>query len=173
MRQILGATAEVRFHQEIGQAGRDTLLNIYYLLTSDRVAGPLWPMMRALRWAERNQLGIEADDAQAVRAQLQRSGNFLADGWLTCRVKNSRWSLRQVRVGARNIFRHGLQVYQLRDDTQPHLLVVDIDTIVFSALHRWPRHAFDIIWPDAALNDPLRARRALTRRGIFPDLSAI
>src|SRR5688572_18137697 len=93
---LLGPNAESIFNNDVIPAGRDTLLNIYYLMMSEKVAGDLWSRARSLRWAQGNQLGIETDDPEEFRTQLETSGNFLSDGRLTCYIKRVLWSLRQV-----------------------------------------------------------------------------
>ena len=77
--------------------------------------------------------------------------------------------MRQIKVNKQLIYDYGLQVYRPNDLAQSELLVIDIDTIVFSSWLAWPRHALDILQPNASLNDPLNTRRALIARGIFPD----
>jgi hypothetical protein len=165
---LMGSNAQSIFDNEMIQAGRDTLINMFYLMTSRRVAGNLWRHLSALKWSGRNQVGAEVFDPTLLRIELEASGNFIADSRLTCRLKNSCWSLRQVRIENEYISEHGFQVYRPADLKQPRLLVFDIDTVVFSNLRSWPRHAFDIWRPDPYLNDPLRARSALVARGIFP-----
>jgi hypothetical protein len=164
----LGAEAESRFNS-FKQAGRDTLINVYYLLTSEKAAGNLWGRVRAIRWAEPNQLGIEVDSAEEFREQLEASGNFESDSSVTLYFKHSLWSLRQVRIDGALITSHGLQIYRPDDPAQPQLLVADIDSVIFTSLSSWPKHALDILRPDPELNDPLNARRSLIERGIFPD----
>jgi hypothetical protein len=166
---VLGSEAESIFNDSVIQEGRDTLLNMLYLMTSWKVAGNLWRHVSALCWAGSNQLGIEVFDPEQFRLELVASANFKADGRLTCYLKRSRWSLRQVRVAGRQITEHGFQIYRPSMPARLRLLVADIDTIVFSRLRAWPRHAIDILRPDPVLNDPLRARRALVARGIFPE----
>src|SRR5262249_52490040 len=164
----LGTEAESRFNS-FKQAGRDTLLNIYYLLVSEKAAGNLWGRGRAIKWAEPNQLGIEVDSAEEFREQLEASGNFESDGSVTLYFKHSLWSLRQVRIDGELISSHGLQIYRPDDPAQPQLLVADIDSVIFTSLSSWPKHALDVLRPDPESNDPLNARRALLERGIFPD----
>jgi hypothetical protein len=171
--RVLGFDAESIFNNSVIQEGRDTLLNMLYLMRSGRVAGDLWRHVSGLCWACCNQLGIEVFDPAQFRLELEASRNFTADGRLICSIKRSRWSLRQVRVADRSIAEHGFQVYRPDLPDRLRLLVLDIDTVVFSRLLAWPRHAFDILRPDPALNDPLRARRALIERGIFPETGLV
>lgn len=164
---ILSSEASSLFNS-LPQPSRDSIINIYYLMSSEKVAGNLWQYVKSLRWAGPNQLGIYAYTLDNILKQLEESGNFIADGWLTCSFKKCLWSLRQVEVDKQAILDYGLQVYRPNDPAQPELLVIDIDTIVFSSWRAWPEHALDILKPDPSLNDPLRARRALIARGIFP-----
>ncbi len=156
------------FFNSMPQAARDSLINIYYLSISDKVAGNLWQYIKSLRWAGPNQIGVYVENTLEIHRLLLKSKNFLQDDWLTCLIKNCHWSLRQTQVNNKDIVEYGMQVYYPNDPKQPELLVIDIDTIVFSSWINWPRHALDILIPDPDLNDPLRARQALIARGIFP-----
>ncbi len=158
----------ISLFNSLSQVARDSLINIYYLMSSEKVAGNLWQYVKSLRWAGQNQIGIYAFTLDNIRKQIEMSNNFIADGWITCNFKNCLWSLRQVEVDKKAISEYGLQVYRPNDPAQPDLLVIDIDTIVFSSWLAWPEHAIDILRPDPSLNDPLRARRTLIARGIFP-----
>lgn len=152
----------------MSQEARDSLVNIYYLSISDKVAGNFWQYIKSLRWAGPNQIGVYVENTLEIHKLLLKSKNFAQDDWLTCLIKKSFWSLRQVQVEGEHIFDYGLQVYCPNDPKQPELLVIDIDTIVFSSWMSWPRHALDILIPNPDLNDPLRARQSLVARGIFP-----
>lgn len=147
---------------------RDSLINIYYLMISNKVAGNLWSHLTALRWLGLNQLGVYVTDQKRLLTILSDSGNFRADGKLTCYVKKSLWSLRQWQIDDQPIRYYGLQLYRPQDLRQPHLVVIDIDTVVFSSWLSWPQHAWDILRPDPHLNDPSRVRSTLQARGIFP-----
>lgn len=152
----------------LSQAAKDSLINIYYLSTSELVAGNIWQHIKSLRWAGPNQIGVYAENVSEIFDLLVSSKNFTKDDPLTCLVKKCHWSLRQVLVNNENIHDYGMQVYYPIDPNQPKLLVIDIDTIVFSSWTSWPRHALDILIPDPKLNNPLRARETLIARGIFP-----
>ncbi|MBI4853850.1 MAG: hypothetical protein HY819_18805 [Acidobacteria bacterium] len=161
-------TEAINLFNNMTQATRDSLINIYYLSTSDKVAGNIWQYIKSLRWAGQNQIGVYAENPSEIYSLLLKSKNFTQDDWLTCLIKTCYWSLRQTQVNNQNISDYGMQVYYPKDPKQPELLVIDIDTIVFSSWVSWPKHALDILIPDPKLNNPLRARQALAARGIFP-----
>lgn len=165
----MGDSAMTRFDTWYHQNGRDSLINIYHLMTNEKVAGDLWQYVRDIAWAECNQIGIEASDTEAMRLQIEASGNFRADGIVTLTFKKSVWSLRQIQYDDNPLDHHGMQIYRPDDNAKPNLLVADIDTVVFSSLASFPSHALDILRPDATLNDPLVVREALWTRGIFPN----
>lgn len=150
------------------QETKDSLINIYYLSVSNKVAGNLWQYFKSLKWAGPNQIGVYAENIPKLYHQLLESSNFIEDDWLTCLVKKCHWSLRQTIVDGKKISEYGMQVYYPKDPNQPELLVIDIDIIVFSSWASWPKHALDILAPDPLLNNPLQVRQALTARGIFP-----
>ena len=152
----------------LAPSARDSLINIYYLMISNKVAGNLWPHLTELRWLGINQLGVYVVEPEKLLAILSDSSNFRADGRLTCYIKKSFWSLRQWQIDGQPISHYGLQLYHPQDPKQPKLIVIDIDTVVFSSWLSWPRHAWDILRPDPSLNDPLRVRSTLQARGIFP-----
>src|SRR5262245_30135898 len=117
----LGLEPESHFNS-LNQAGRDSLVNIYYLLTSDKTAGNLWGRVQAIRWAGANQIGFEVDSIEEFQDELLASGHFEADGAVTLLYKKSLWSLRQVRIGDLAISTHGLQIYRPDLPDQPLLL---------------------------------------------------
>lgn len=151
------------------EQGRLTLLNIYYLLKSPRVAGDLWPQVRSVLWAGRNQIGVEVADVAAFRASLEGSSNFTHDSFLTLLVKKSEWSLRQTLIDGQAVTRYGLQVYRRNAPSTPNELVLDIDAVVLSGLSSIPRHILDVLNPDPTLNDPAKAREEMVARGLLPD----
>ncbi len=151
------------------EQGRLTLLNIYYLLKSSRVAGNLWPQVRSVLWAGCNQIGVEVADVATFRSSFEDSGNFTHDSLLTLLVKKSEWSLRQTLIDGQAVTRYGLQVYRRNAPSVPNELVLDIDAIVLSGLSSIPRHILDVLKPDPTLNDPVKAREEIVARGLLPD----
>lgn len=161
------------FFNQLPQETKDSIINIYYLMTSNRVAGNLWQYIKLLKWAGPNQLGVYVDEIDKLYKQLVDSKNFASDDWLTCKVKGCNWSQRQIFVNQELITIHGLQIYHPKDVKQPKLLVIDIDSYVFSSWLTFPKHALDILLPDRKLNDPLKVRRSLVERGIFPETMSL
>lgn len=161
------------FFNQLPQETKDSIINIYYLMTSSKVAGNLWQYVKLLKWAGTNQLGVYADEIDTIYKQLVDSKNFVLDDWLTCKIKGCYWSQRQIFVNQQLIATHGLQIYQPKDNKQPKLLVIDIDTVVFSSLLTFPKHALDILLPNKELNDPIKVRRSLVERGIFPETMSL
>ncbi|MBL8150239.1 MAG: hypothetical protein JNN15_09975 [Blastocatellia bacterium] len=166
--QVVETDPQNYFLTSLDQHGRDTLLNIYYSMRSDLVAGDLWQYVHKLRWAGRNQIGVEVEQVEQVKELLETSKNFQADTSLTLLFKKALWSFRQILVEDQPIHTYGLQLYRPDTPTDPYLLVVDIDVKVFSNLLSFPRHALDILLPDKKLNEPLNARQELIKRNIFP-----
>jgi hypothetical protein len=166
---ISNETDPISLFNDMSQETKDSLINIYYLSISDKVAGNIWQYIKSLRWAGPNQIGVYVQDKAKIFNILSDSKNFVYDDWLTCLIKKSFWSLRQIKVNNEKIEDYGMQIYAPIDDKQKDLIVIDIDTIVFSSWISWPRHALDILRPDPELNNPLRARQKLVARGIFPN----
>ncbi|MBL8192263.1 MAG: hypothetical protein JNM06_00460 [Blastocatellia bacterium] len=162
-----------KLFDQLPQETKDSIINLYYLMTSNRVAGNLWQYVKLLKWAGPNQLGVYADEIDKLYNQLIDSKNFVGDDWLTCKVKGCHWSQRQILVNQELISTHGLQIYQPKDIKQPKLLVIDIDTVVFSSWLTFPKHALDILLPNKELNDPMKVRRSLVERGIFPETMSL
>lgn len=166
---VMGGEAQKRFENWYDEQGRDTIVNIYYLLRNPRVAGDLWPQIRSLLWAACNQIGVDVADVEAFRSALEASGNFTNDSFVTLLMKRSHWSLRQTRIDGQPITHYGLQVYRRNTPSTPNELVLDIDAVVLADLSSLPGHILDVLRPDPTLNDPLKARKEMMARGLFPD----
>ncbi|MCS6884077.1 MAG: hypothetical protein RMM17_14025 [Acidobacteriota bacterium] len=162
---VLGINAE-SIYEDYPIGARITLLNVCYLLKSERVAGNLWHQVKKILWAAPNQVGAEVTNAAIFKRMLEDSGNFKHDNKLTLKVKKASWSLRQVRLDGQAISTYGLQVYQRKNPSTPNELVLDIDRVVLLGLSSLIHHILDVLLPTA---DPQEARRELIARRLLPN----
>lgn len=166
---VIGQEAQKHFESRYDEQGRNSLINIYYLLKSPRVAGDLWLQIRSLLWVGCNQIGVEVTDPKAFRSAIENSGNFTHDSFVTLLMKRAEWSLRQTRIDGQPIRHYGLQVYRRNTPSTPNEVVLDIDAVVLAGISSIPGHILDVLRPDPRLNDPLKVREEMIGRGLFPD----